>query len=174
MTPGRPRPLFRARALEEAIGTPARLYYKSEFFSPTGRHKVNTALAQAYYAREEGYERVATETGAGQWGTALAYAAALTGLRCTVYWVRAVYRWRTARLNFIKMLGADVHASQSDRTEFGRTLEEPRPPRLSRNRHFGGSRGCPKRPQGGLLPRVGAQPRSHSPDHYWPRDPDPV
>jgi tryptophan synthase beta chain len=119
---GRPRPLFRARALEEALGTPARLYYKAEFLSPTGSHKVNTALAQAYYAREEGYERLTTETGAGQWGTALAYAAALTGLRCTVYWVRAVYRWKPARLGFMQMLGADVHASPSDHTAFGRSL----------------------------------------------------
>jgi tryptophan synthase beta chain len=119
---GRPRPLFRARALEQVLDTPARLYYKSEFYSPTGSHKVNTALAQAYYARAEGYERLATETGAGQWGTALAYACALTGLRCTVYWVRAVYRWKAERLAFMKMLGADVHASPSDRTKFGRSL----------------------------------------------------
>jgi len=119
---GRPRPLFRALALEKELGTPARLYYKAEFYSPTGSHKVNTALAQAWYARELGFERLATETGAGQWGTALAYAAALTGLKCTVYWVRAVYRWKAARLGFMQMLGADVHASPSDRTEVGRRL----------------------------------------------------
>ena len=119
---GRPRPLFRALALEKALGTPARLYYKAEFYSPTGSHKVNTALAQAYYARQEGYERLATETGAGQWGTALAYACALTGLKCTVYWVRAVHRWKPERLGFMQMLGADVHASPSNRTAFGRTL----------------------------------------------------
>ncbi len=121
---GRPRPLFRARALEKALGTPARMYYKSEFYSPTGSHKVNTALAQAYFAREEGYERLATETGAGQWGTALSYAASLVGLECTVYWVRAVYCWKSARLNFMKMFGADVHASPSDRTDCGRELYE--------------------------------------------------
>ncbi len=121
---GRPRPLFRARALEQALGTPARMYYKSEFYSPTGSHKVNTALAQAYFAREEGYERLATETGAGQWGTALSYAASLVGLECTVYWVRAVYCWKSARLNFMKMFGADVHASPSDRTDCGRELYE--------------------------------------------------
>jgi tryptophan synthase beta chain len=124
---GRPRPLFRARALETALGTPARLYYKAEFLSPTGSHKVNTALAQAFYAREEGFERLTTETGAGQWGTALAYAAALTGLRCTVYWVRAVYRWKSARLGFMQMLGADVHASPSDHTEVGRALHRQDP-----------------------------------------------
>ncbi len=124
---GRPRPLFRAFGLEKALGTPARLYYKSEFYSPTGSHKVNTALAQAYYAREQGVERLATETGAGQWGTALAYAASLTGLKCTVYWVRAAYKWKAARLAFIKLLGADVHASPSMKTDCGRRLcaEDP-------------------------------------------------
>ena len=124
---GRPRPLFRALSLEKALGTPARLYYKSEFYSPTGSHKVNTALAQAYYAREQGFERLTTETGAGQWGTALAYATALTGLKCTVYWVRAVYTWKAARMGFIKMLGGDVYASPSDRTEVGRKLYEQNP-----------------------------------------------
>jgi tryptophan synthase beta chain len=119
---GRPRPLFRAFALEKELGTPARMYYKSEFYSPTGSHKVNTALAQAFYAREQGFERLTTETGAGQWGTAFSYAAALTGLKCTVFWVRAVYKWKLARLRFMKMLGADVHASPSDQTECGRRL----------------------------------------------------
>jgi tryptophan synthase beta chain len=119
---GRPRPLFRALSLEKALGTPAKLYYKSEFYSPTGSHKVNTAIAQAYYARAEGYDRLTTETGAGQWGTALAYAAALTGLQCTVYWVRAVYNWKPARLGFMKMLGAEVYASPSPRTEVGKKL----------------------------------------------------
>ncbi|MCX7703470.1 MAG: pyridoxal-phosphate dependent enzyme, partial [Planctomycetota bacterium] len=95
---GRPRPLYRAKALEEALGTPAKMYYKAEFYSPTGSHKVNTALAQAYYAKKEGYSRLTTETGAGQWGTALAYAAALVGLKCTVYWVRSVYNWKKDRL----------------------------------------------------------------------------
>jgi len=124
---GRPRPLFRALSLEKALGTPARLYYKAEFYSPTGSHKVNTALAQAYYAREEGIERLTTETGAGQWGTALAYATALTGIKCTVYWVRAVHNWKKARLGFMRMLGAEVFASPSDRTEFGRKLHQQDP-----------------------------------------------
>jgi tryptophan synthase beta chain len=119
---GRPRPLFRALNLEKRIGTKAKLYYKSEFFSPTGSHKVNTALAQCYYAKREGFERVTTETGAGQWGTALAYAAAVTGLKCTVFWVRAVYDWKTARRSLMKLLGAEVFASPSDKTEFGRGL----------------------------------------------------
>ncbi len=127
---GRPRPLFRALNLERELGTKARLYYKGEFFSPTGSHKVNTALAQAYYAREAGFERLTTETGAGQWGTALSYAAALVGLKCTVFWVRAVYDWKVARRSLIRLYGAEVYASPSDRTEVGRKLfnENPKHP----------------------------------------------
>ena len=121
---GRPRPLFRASRLEEALGTPARMYYKSEFFSPTGSHKVNTALAQAYYAREQGFERLTTETGAGQWGTALSYAASVVGLKCTVFWVRAVYSWKEDRRDLMKMFGAEVLPSPSDRTKVGRSLLE--------------------------------------------------
>ena len=124
---GRPRPLFRAKNLEKKIGTPAKLFYKSEFFSPTGSHKVNTALAQAFYAKQEGFERLTTETGAGQWGNALAYAASLNDLDCTIFWVRAVYRWKEQRLKFMQMYGADVYASPSNRTEFGKELyrEDP-------------------------------------------------
>lgn len=119
---GRPRPLFRAINLEKRLDTPARLYYKAEFYSPTGSHKVNTALAQAYYAKKEGYERLTTETGAGQWGTALAYGAALADLKCTVYWVRAVYNWKDDRRNLMELFGATVYASPSNKTEFGKTL----------------------------------------------------
>jgi tryptophan synthase beta chain len=121
---GRPRPLFRATNLEKKLGTPARMYYKSEFFSPTGSHKVNTALAQCWYAKQQGFETVTTETGAGQWGTALAYAAAVTGLKCIVFWVRSVYNWKKDRLQFMKLLGADVFASPSPMTAFGRSLYE--------------------------------------------------
>ncbi len=119
---GRPRPLIRARRLEKRLGTPARLYYKAEFYSPTGSHKVNTALAQAWYAKEEGYERLTTETGAGQWGTALAYAASLAGLKTTIYWVRAVHDWKTQRRQFMKLYGATVHPSPSKETAVGRAL----------------------------------------------------
>ncbi len=124
---GRPRPLIRARRLEERLGTPARMYYKTEFYSPTGSHKVNTALAQAWYAKREGYERLATETGAGQWGTALAYAASLVGLRTTIYWVRAVHDWKVQRRYFMRMYGAEVHASPSAETSVGRALLEKQP-----------------------------------------------
>jgi tryptophan synthase beta chain len=119
---GRPRPLFRALNLERRLDTPARIYYKSEFYSPTGSHKVNTALAQCYYAKKQGYKRVTTETGAGQWGTALAYGSSVVGLECTVFWVRAVYNWKHDRRNFMQLLGADVHASPSDCTKVGRKL----------------------------------------------------
>src|SRR5437899_3279253 len=124
---GRPRPLIRARRLEERLGTPAHLYYKTEFYSPTGSHKVNTALAQAWYAKQEGYERLTTETGAGQWGTALAYAASLAGLKTTVFWVRAVHDWKTQRRQFMRLYGATVHASPSPETATGRALLEKDP-----------------------------------------------
>jgi tryptophan synthase beta chain len=131
---GRPRPLFRARRLERLLDTPARLFYKAEFYSPTGSHKVNTALAQAYYAREEGYGRLTTETGAGQWGTALSYAASLVGLKATVYWVRAVHDWKPDRRAFMSLYGAEVRASPSDETSVGRGL-------LAQDPHHPGSLG---------------------------------
>lgn len=124
---GRPRPLFRAYALEKALDTPARLYYKAEFYSPTGSHKVNTALAQCYYAKKAGFKRVTTETGAGQWGTAIAYASALMGLKSTIYWVRAVHDWKHDRRTFMKLYGAEVFASPSPNTEFGKSLYDKNP-----------------------------------------------
>ncbi|MEN2975382.1 MAG: TrpB-like pyridoxal phosphate-dependent enzyme [Candidatus Caldarchaeales archaeon] len=119
---GRPRPLHRAIGLEKMLKTPARLYYKREDLSPTGSHKVNTALAQVYYAAKAGFSRVVTETGAGQWGTAVAYAASLMGLKSTIYWVREAYEWKPERRMFMKLYGAEVLASPSEKTEFGRSL----------------------------------------------------
>jgi tryptophan synthase beta chain len=124
---GRPRPLFRALSLEKALGTPARMYYKAEFYSPTGSHKVNTALAQVFYAKAQGFERLTTETGAGQWGTALSYAASLIGLKCTVYWVRAVYKWKSDRRNLMELFGAEVFASPSPKTKAGKALFDKNP-----------------------------------------------
>jgi len=124
---GRPRPLFRATGLEKFLRTPAKLYYKSEFYSPTGSHKVNTALAQAFYAMKEGKERLTTETGAGQWGSALSYAASLMGLKCTVYWVRAAYNIKPERLTLMKLYGSEVFASPSKNTKTGRELLEKDP-----------------------------------------------
>ncbi|MBN2134130.1 MAG: TrpB-like pyridoxal phosphate-dependent enzyme [Acidobacteria bacterium] len=127
---GRPRPLFRAYELEKELGTPAKLYYKSEFYSPTGSHKVNTAIVQAYFAKQEGFTTMTTETGAGQWGTALAYACSLVGLKCKVFWVRAAYNWKPDRLAMMKLLGAEVHASPSPQTDAGREiyLKDPEHP----------------------------------------------
>ena len=124
---GRPRPLYRARRLERYLNTPARIYYKREDLSPTGSHKVNTALAQAYYAAEEGCEGVSTETGAGQWGTALAYAAGLQGLKCVIFWVRSVYDWKPDRRVLMQLYGGRVFSSPSRETQVGRELLERNP-----------------------------------------------
>jgi len=118
---GRPRPLYRARRLERKLGLKkVRLYYKREDLSPTGSHKVNTALAQAYYAAKEGNTALVTETGAGQWGSALSYAASLMGLDSVVFWVRNVYDWKSDRRTLMKLMGAKVYASPSKETSFGK------------------------------------------------------
>lgn len=117
---GRPRPLYRALRLERRLGLrKVRIYYKREDLSPTGSHKVNTALAQAYYASKEGVETLVTETGAGQWGTALAYAARIVGLNSVVFWVRAVYNWKKDRRTLMRLYGARVYASPSRVTKAG-------------------------------------------------------
>lgn len=129
---GRPRPLFRAIGLERALKLPKtiKLFYKSEFYSPTGSHKVNTALAQLFFAKEQGYERVVTETGAGQWGSALAYAASLMGLKCTVFWVRAAHDLKPERKALMESFGAEIFASPSNRTKVGGELlkKDPKHP----------------------------------------------
>ncbi len=118
---GRPRPLYRALRLERRLKLKrVKLFYKREDLSPTGSHKVNTALAQAYYASKAGIETLVTETGAGQWGTALSYAARLNGLDAVVFWVRSVYNWKKDRRTFMKLYGAKVYASPSRVTEAGR------------------------------------------------------
>jgi len=120
---GRPRPLYRALKLEQHLKLKkTRIYYKREDLSPTGSHKTNTAIAQAYFAAKEGKHTLATETGAGQWGTALTHAARLMGLDCVVFWVRSVYNWKVDRRTFMHLLGATVHASPSKETEIGRKL----------------------------------------------------
>jgi tryptophan synthase beta chain len=126
----RPSPLFRARALEEALDTPARIYYKSEHVSPVGSHKLNTALVQAYMNKKEGVKRLATETGAGQWGSALACACKLMGLECMVYMVRVSYDQKPYRRIMMKTYGANVVASPSELTEAGRNVlaEDPSSP----------------------------------------------
>jgi len=124
---GRPRPLYRAYRLEKYLKTPAKIYYKREDLSPTGSHKVNTALAQLHYVAKEGYERVTTETGAGQWGSALAHGAALMGLKCTVYMVRFAYNLKPGRRTIMKYYGAECLPSPSNRTTFGKKLLKENP-----------------------------------------------
>jgi tryptophan synthase beta chain len=118
----RPTPLVRATALEEYLKTPARIYYKNESVSPPGSHKPNTAVAQAYYNKAEGFTRIATETGAGQWGSALSFACCLLELKCKVYMVRVSYDQKPYRKHMIHAWGAEVVASPSQDTEAGRHI----------------------------------------------------
>ncbi len=118
----RPSPLFRAHRLEAALGTTAKIYYKYEGVSPAGSHKPNTAVPQAYYNAKEGIKRLTTETGAGQWGTALAFACALYGLECEVFQVGASYDKKPYRRLMIEVFGGKVHRSPSNLTEAGRKL----------------------------------------------------
>ncbi len=120
----RPTPLYRATYLEEYLQTPARIYYKYEGASPTGSHKTNTALAQAYYNKICGTERLVTETGAGQWGSALCYSGAKFGLKVDVFMVRISYEQKPMRKYLMKLFGGDVVPSPSDRTNFGKSLLE--------------------------------------------------
>ncbi len=126
----RPTPLIRARRLEKALDTPAHIYFKYEGTSPVGSHKPNTAVAQAFYAKEEGVHGFTTETGAGQWGSALAMACNFFDLDCKVFMVRVSYQQKPYRRVIMETYGADVTPSPSDRTEYGRRLlaEDPEHP----------------------------------------------
>ena len=115
----RPTPLFRARRLEKALNTPARIYYKYEGVSPVGSHKPNTAVPQAFYNSREGTKRLTTETGAGQWGSALAFACAQYGLDCEIWMVRASYDQKPHRRTLMETYGATVHPSPSRATNAG-------------------------------------------------------
>src|SRR3984885_13754647 len=130
----RPSPLFRARRLEKVLDTPAKIYYKYEGVSPAGSHKPNTAVAQAYYNKKEGTKRLATETGAGQGGSALAMACTFFGLECKVYMVRVSYNQKPYRRALMEVFGASVTASPSDETESGRAI-------LAEHPHSNGSLG---------------------------------
>lgn len=118
----RPTPLMRAVRLEKALQTPAHIYYKYEGVSPAGSHKPNTSVPQAYYNKQAGVKRLATETGAGQWGSSLAMACGLFGLECNVYMVRVSYQQKPYRRMLMHTWGATVHASPSNQTEYGRKL----------------------------------------------------
>ena len=130
----RPSPLFRATRLEQAVGTRSHIYYKYEGVSPSGSHKPNTAVAQAYYNKKEGVRRLATETGAGQWGSSLAFAGQLFGLEVTVYMVRISYEQKPYRRSMMKTWGAEVFASPTDKTNAGRSV-------LAKDAHSNGSLG---------------------------------
>lgn len=123
----RPTPMHRAVKLEKALDTPAKIYFKNESYSPPGSHKPNTAVAQAYFNKKEGVKRLATETGAGQWGSALAFACKLMGLECTVYMVRVSYEQKPYRRIMMETWGANVIPSPSDKTDSGRKVlaEDP-------------------------------------------------
>ena len=118
----RPSPLFRAHRLEKALGTPARIYYKYEGVSPAGSHKPNTAVPQAYYNKMAGTKRIASETGAGQWGSSIALACKMFGLECTVYMVRVSYEQKPYRKSMMQLWGAEVLPSPSPRTNAGRAI----------------------------------------------------
>src|SRR3954470_3173299 len=120
----RPTPLYRARRLEDALGTPARIYYKYEGVSPAGSHKPNTAVPQAYENAQAGIDKLVTETGAGQWGSSLAFACSLFGLECEVWMVGSSYDQKPYRRSMMQTWGATVHRSPSDLTESGRANAE--------------------------------------------------
>ncbi len=126
----RPSPLIRAHNLEKALGTPCRIYYKYEGVSPVGSHKLNTAVPQAYYNKKEGIKRLATETGAGQWGTALALACKMYDLICTVYMVRISFEQKPYRRSFMEAYGAECLASPTTNTAVGKKVLEENPDTL--------------------------------------------
>lgn len=118
----RPSPLHRAFNLEKELKTPARIYFKNEGVSPAGSHKPNTAVAQAYYNKKEGVKRIATETGAGQWGSALSFACKLFGMECTVYMVKVSYEQKPYRRILMETWGANVFASPTNKTKTGKAI----------------------------------------------------
>ena len=129
----RPSPLFRARRLEQALDTPAKIFYKYEGVSPAGSHKPNTAVPQAFYNHQEGITRLTTETGAGQWGSALAFACAQYNMSCDVWQVAASYRQKPYRKTMMEVWGATVHSSPSGVTDYWAQSagREPRPRRIA-------------------------------------------
>jgi tryptophan synthase beta chain len=126
-TQWRPSPLFRARRLEKALDTPARIYYKYEGVSPVGSHKPNTAVPQVFYNKEEGVKKLSTETGAGQWGSALAMAGAFFDMEIEVFMVKISYQQKPYRRNLMQAYGATVHASPTNLTDAGRSILEKDP-----------------------------------------------
>ncbi len=140
----RPTPLYRARRLERVLQTPARIYYKYEGVSPAGSHKPNTAVAQAFYSQQAGVKRLSTETGAGQWGSSLAFAGALFGLEVQVFMVRVSYDQKPYRRALMETYGARCIPSPSPRDAVRprRSRAARRPSRKPRHRHLRSGRGC--------------------------------
>ena len=130
----RPTPLFRARRLEAYLKTPAKIFFKCEYTNPAGSHKPNTAIAQAYYCKKQGVDRIVTETGAGQWGSALAMASAFFDLKCRAYMVRVSYNQKPGRRIMMETWGSEVFPSPSNKTKFGRSL-------LKKNKNHPGTLG---------------------------------
>ncbi len=168
----RPIPLVRAYALEKALGTPAKIYYKNESISPVGSHKGNTAIAQAWYNKQFGIKRLTTETGAGQWGSALAYASALIGLECKVFMVRVSYNQKPYRKMMMNTWGATCVPSPSMETQAGRNIlaEFPDTPGSLGIAISEAIEQAVTDPNGRnpVFPGISAQPRDAAPDHHWP------
>lgn len=150
-TQWRPTPLFRAVGLEKLLDTPAKIYYKYEGVSPAGSHKPNTAVAQAFYNKAEGIRKITTETGAGQWGTALAYACQLFGIECEVFMVKVSYEQKPYRKIMMNSFGGKVHASPSQLTEAGKKT-------LTDDPNSGGSLGIAISE---AIERAAADPQAH-------------
>ena len=163
----RPTPLLRARRLERELDTPAHIYYKYEGVSPAGSHKPNTAVAQAFYNREAGIKKISTETGAGQWGSAMALACQLFGLECEVFMVGISYDQKPYRKAMIETWGGDG-APQPLGADRGRPLAGRARVRQPRDRDLRGRRGGRRRRGHELLARLGAQPRLPASDRDRP------
>ena len=152
----RPSPLMRARRLEQALGTPAKIYYKYEGVSPAGSHKPNTAVPQAWYNKEAGIKRLSTETGAGQWGSSLAFAGALFGIDVTVFQVRVSYDQKPYRRASWKPTGrAALPRRRTRPSPAARSSPRSEQPGLARHRHLRGGRGGRQGPGGEILARLG-------------------
>ncbi len=172
----RPSPLHRARRLEKILDTPARIYFKNEGVSPAGSHKPNTAVPQAFYNREAGIRRITTETGAGQWGSSLAFAGAVFGIEVDVYMVRVSYDQKPYRRALMEAYGARCVASPSDRNRIGPgdSRPESQPSRQPGNRDFRGGRtgGAARGHQ--ICAGFRAEPRDAAPDRDRPGGNGPV
>ena len=161
----RPAPLYRARRLERALDTPARIFYKYEGVSPPGSHKPNTAVPQAFYNKEAGIKKLSTETGAGQWGSSLAFAGGLFGLEVKVFMVKVSYNQKPYRRALMETYGATCIASPSDQTDTGKAIlaEHAGFTRQPRHRHFGSGGSGGQEPRHQLFARQRAQPRADPP-----------